>query len=953
MISMNLVAYRHALYRPKIWLGGILALFVNTSPTAAQTLQNQLEQALHFLKQGAVQSAHQQFTQMEVDYGISEAYQDPKLQAQLRPIRAHTAYFSQDYSVATQLYHNWIQAEKKDPQVTMLAQFQLARCYQALQQSEKANQHYAIVYTHTVDPNEAAIAQLYQAKLLCVLKRYDEAYALLKRALQLPLKTAIRNDIKVYALKIAHLLGNLQYVHSLINEVDWQESMQHNPIDFNRTLMTIANEFYDRADYTRALEYYRSIPPRKSLQRKMSQAIANFRQQIKQTSHVGYSIHSMYAQERIEALTAAHQSLTNSADNRAALYLKMGQCWLLKGRYQEAVILFSQLSASDSFSKEIRTQAQYRWVLALIESKQWHQAQLCAQDFMRTYPAHPLLPELRYLIAQSLERQKKFRNATELLDSLIEDYPHHTHQQRWQFSCGYGYTRLESFEAARRYYQQALTIDPQSRLSIKIKLWQALSYYFEGDHLTSQMALEQLQTESPSTPFYPEILFRLANVYYAQKAYTKSQKILIELCDHYSEHPRNPQALALLGDIYGIGGELEAALACYARIRPQQGSSFEYAVFQAVKIYRLTDQKVAMRRQLENYLALPDAAMRPRISEALYWLGWSYAATAEYTKAVQHFEHALDRYDDDPQAQSIDAILSAYQRLYPQVIQNNPQAPKDFSRWLEIRTQAALKNQRLTRYAHLQNFCVQKKQDTTENSTVDARLLLIHQKVPIERQPPITLGSVGLCLAKRGYRSAQKYFNYLLNHYPESPDRGAAYYGQAILANTLNEDPHRALSQLKLFFRETPLHPYLAQAHLLEAELRIQIKDFELARDQLKKYLADKRFRGRNHALALEQCALLETQARQPERAIAYWQRIYTLYRAYPDLVAEAYWQSHLQFRELQDYPAAEASLMEMQSDHRLEKYWQTPEFSQALERVQRARKNAQMQKQESEGLVL
>ena len=134
---MNLVAYRHALYRPKVWLVGILALFVITSPTAAQTLQNQLEQALHFLKQGAVQSAHQQFTQMEVDYGISEAYQDLKLQSQLRPIRAHTAYFAQDFPVATQLYHNWIQAEKKDPQVTMLAQFQLARCYQALQQVKK------------------------------------------------------------------------------------------------------------------------------------------------------------------------------------------------------------------------------------------------------------------------------------------------------------------------------------------------------------------------------------------------------------------------------------------------------------------------------------------------------------------------------------------------------------------------------------------------------------------------------------------------------------------------------------------------------------------------------------------------------------------------------------------------------------------------------------------------
>ena len=205
-----------------------------------------------------------------------------------------------------------------------------------------------------------------------------------------------------------------------MNEVDWQKCMHHSPIDFNRTLMTIANEFYDRADYTRALEYYRSIRTRKSLQEKTSQAIANLQQQVKQTSRSSYSIHLMYIQERIEALTAAHQSLTNSADNRAALYLKMGQCWLLKGRYQEAVILFSRLSASDSFSTEIRTQAQYRWVLALIESKQWHQAQLCAQDFMRTYPAHPLLPELRYLIAQSLERQNKFRDTIELLERLIQ-----------------------------------------------------------------------------------------------------------------------------------------------------------------------------------------------------------------------------------------------------------------------------------------------------------------------------------------------------------------------------------------------------------------------------------------------------------------------------------------------------------------------------------------------------
>ena len=89
----------------------------------------------------------------------------------------------------------------------------------------------------------------------------------------------------------------------------------------------------------------------------------------------------------------------------------------------------------------------------------------------------------------------------------------------------------------------------------------------------------------------------------------------------------------------------------------------------------------------------------------------------------------------------------------------------------------------------------------------DARLLLVHQKVPIEQQPPETLGTVGLCLAKRGYRSAQKYFDHLLHEYANSPERGYAYYGQALLlARTQKEAPRLALSQLKRFFRETPRH---------------------------------------------------------------------------------------------------------------------------------------------------
>jgi tetratricopeptide (TPR) repeat protein len=928
---MTLVAHWHALYRPHIWLWGILTLFLLGVHTSAQTLENQIDQAFEFLKQGEILSAHQQFTQMDADYGMSEAYQKKELQDQLRPIKAHTAYFAQDFPVALDLYQKWIQTEKNNPPALILPQFQLARCYQALQDSEKACQHYQMVYAHARDPNDAAIARLYHAKQLHGLKKYKDAQHLLQQALKEPITSALRSTIEVYAVKISLIEEDLVYARDLIAEIDWHASMQYAPQEFTSTLMALADKLYQRGHFATALECYRSVPPQQELRKKINQAILYSSQQMKAAHHSNYSIQLQYAQEQIDFLSAARQSLFSEPDYSASLYLKMGQCWLLTSRHQEAAILFRQLSAANSFSSELRSQAHYRWVLALIEGQQWDQAKACAQDFMRAYPAHPLQPELRYLVAQSLERQNKFQAAIEILESLIKNHPDHAHQQRWQFSCGYSYTRLESFESARACYRSALLVDPESDLSTKIRLWQALSYDFAGDHATSQTMLEQLQAAARSAPLYPEILFRLANVYYAQKAYLKAQTVLSDVCDQFPRHARNPQARVLLGDIYGIRGQLEKALASYRGIDPQQGSSFEYALFQTVKIYKMTDQLSPMRQLLEHYLALPDAANRPRVSEALYWLGWAYAQTEDHDKAVKHFEDALNRFDNDPTAQAIDAILNAYQTYYPQSIQHRPEAPKDFIRWLDIRIQLALQKGYLTRYARLQNF---RTQIATADTTRDARLLLVHKNVPVERQPPNTLGSVGLSLAKRGYRSAQKYFDYLLENYATSPERGAAYYGQALLAHTRKQDPQLALLQLKLFFRETPLHGCLAEAYLLEAKLLIHIKDYELARNKLKTLLADKRFRGKNHALALQQCAVLETQADQPKRAIAYWQRIYTLYRSHPELVAEAYWQSFLLFCELEDYIAAEASLVEMQSDIRLSAYCQKAEFETALKKV-------------------
>ena len=96
----------------------------------------------------------------------------------------------------------------------------------------------------------------------------------------------------------------------------------------------------------------------------------------------------------------------------------MGQCWLLKGRYQRPSFCLADSVQAIPFPQKyaLKHSIVGCWLSSKASNgiKRNH-----VHKILRLF-GHPLLPELRYLIAQSLERQNKFRNATELLESLIQ-----------------------------------------------------------------------------------------------------------------------------------------------------------------------------------------------------------------------------------------------------------------------------------------------------------------------------------------------------------------------------------------------------------------------------------------------------------------------------------------------------------------------------------------------------
>ena len=124
---------------------------------------------------------------------------------------------------------------------------------------------------------------------------------------------------------------------------------------------------------------------------------------------------------------------------------------------------------------------------------------------------------------------------------------------------------------------------------------------------------------------------------------------------------------------------------------------------------------------------------------------------------------------------------------------------------------------------------------------------------------------------------------------------------------------------MERFRAESPQHPLAQRVNLLYADTLIRSSRHDAATEVLADLLRQRESRGRPHAEALLALSRNAEAAGKVERAIPYAQRVYNVYRAYPDLAAEAYWMSALQFERIGDPLAAYRTLDEMLADQQIQ----------------------------------
>ena len=346
-----------------------------------------------------------------------------------------------------------------------------------------------------------------------------------------------------------------------------------------------------------------------------------------------------------------------------------------------------------------------------------------------------------------------------------------------------------------------------------------------------------------------------------------------------------------------------------------------YSLFQRGKIYRAEEKYEEMVQLFKTFLN-DDDSPKVRVSEALYWLGWAYQQDGKTNLAYPVFEDALVHYGNDTQAAETHSILQALEKI------RHGDSPDGFANWLQSEIEQAEKRGQLT---YLSRLVLYQQSRLPGKVPSTAALLALAELVPMDQLDPEALGQVGLALLEQDPEKAETYFTYLVDTFPRSSCRAMGYLGLATLAEE-SEAFEEAKNWLIQSEKEVPMHPRMNDAQLLLGKVLSKLEEYDAAIKTYEKLLRLKSARGKPHAQALSGIAQAHLGKEDRPKAIAYYQRVYNMYRAYPDLVSSAYMQSATLFESLDRISEAVRTLEEMLGHTKLAVY---PEWEAAQRKLE------------------
>lgn len=879
------------------------------------SLPELLGQASSAFASGDFATAAERFAAVERDYGDEAAWQSGDLPRRILPLLGFAELRSGQANAAVQTLSTFLERYPDDQTQSASVRFALAIALQQAGRSDDALAAFRETLEIHPDGRQATFARFQMAELLFASDQFVPGLEELDRIRAGGAADSLKLQARLLAVQRAVEYEAIDEAAQRLLTEPWSVTampeiavLAFAGLDLGDKLMAVGRP-------EDAIRAYRLVPPKNRLIELQRDRLAELQTKVRRSTPLALSSGAgfwiQFYENMVARIIRQLAALEEAEDYTPALMLRRAQAFLLVGRAREAWLLCEALTTDESLPPELREEAHYRWILAASNLELWEDALAIARSFVDLHPDSERAPGAFYSMAQAHLEQRRLVEAEDVLTELIDRFPDHDLLGRFFFLRGYVRTLQEVFAEAREDFEACRRVEVGRALEVNARLWHALTRFFERDYPIALEELEALLSEAEGHLLAPEIHYRIGTTAYALRDFPRAESELTQFLDWYPGHGREAEALVLLGDTLMSSGDLDRALNTFRAVPPEMIPQATYAAFQIGKILKATEDLEGLSHHFRTYAA--QSEQPPRVSEALYWVGWAEDRLGHPERAEPVFTDALKRYGNDPEATEIMSILQGLARLH----RRSGEDPTTFNDWVEDQRVTALQDEAWTAWARLTLYLADQHLAAGRTYAAEALELEIAAEAPIPSLGPYALGRVGRVLMEIGAPSAMAWFDQLVEAFPKSFDRAYAWYGYGSYAAESGDD-EEAVHWLDRCSAEAPGHPVTPTAMLGAAEAKLRLGRVDEASAGFNEILAMKSARGRLHAEALRGLAEAALQANDSARAIACFQRIYTLYQAYDQLVAEAYFRSAHLFEQRGDTTAAYRTYRELTETERL-----------------------------------
>ena len=772
-----------------------------------------------------------------------------------------------------------------------------------------------------VRPKDRELAEFYLAQATYNLEEYEEALTYLPRVIERQDPEEDKDALAAFRLMHACCLFETGQADVLMTSLpQMMKGDDRYDAGMNLLLVRIADELLERGKLRNALQMYRMVVPKKEVvawqTRKADEVkdrLARLRERaIKEEAG---SETREKIDDKIAEVEAELDALSEVPDYDSHLGSNIADIYAKRLRYWEAVEIYGELYREKP-KTVIGQAALYEKIDLLIELGHSDEAIAAGREYLDkvregVYPRMIAAQLMRYYFDQ--------RDSEAVLDVF-------GYSKRWAspaslaekgqdaivryMSC---FALLESmkYDEAADAFDDFIDYASNSSMVAPAQYWRAMCSLMQEDYPDAMRRFDDFRNDYPDSELAAASLFRIGVCLVGQENYPEATVRFTEYIDAYPDHELLPEALAMRGDLLGSVGKLPEALEDYKRamelaaqnyIKAQTPQAAQQIVLAAT--YALTqtantlqtdadkyredgDEDQAVDRysriisEVEEYMTLfgDDADW----AQAAYLKGKALLKLDKAGDAVSDYLQVVIEYGYDPAQQGVGEILFDLGALIQSRLSGQDQRDAlDRLRSTYERTENKTLNLRLAVLIA-----------QIDGTTSELGRELLETEDQLDNVPPSALGLMcDSALEQESFERAEELFTLFKNRYSESPYVSSAYHlrSEDLFRQGEFDDAEALAAEVLSLYGAVP---DLGWAQLIQGRCFYELEQWSDAAEAFEKIFNVAGWRGPLYAEAMYMMAETQFAQGEYEKAFAFYQRTYLLYKFY----AQGYWAANAYVR--------------------------------------------------------